>query len=164
MNDFVAIDVETANFEASSICAIGAAKVRGGIITDTFYSLVRPEPDYYSYRCMAVHGLSDADTHSAPCFDSVWHRLEIWAENLPFAAHNASFDRGCICAACRVYRIDPPMPFYCTLQAARAKLPRGIVQSKSLDSLCDFFGITLKQHHNALADAEACAKLAIILL
>ena len=164
MNDFVAIDVETANFEASSICAIGAVKVRDGIVTDSFYSLVKPEPDYYSYKCTAVHGLTQADTEDAPCFDSVWLRLAAWAEGLPFVAHNATFDRGCISAACKVYRIDPPEHFYCTLKAARAKLPKGMLQSKSLDSLCDFFGITLRCHHNALADAEACAKLAIILL
>ena len=52
----------------------------------------------------------------------------------------------------------------CTLAAARRQIPRGMCASKSLDSLCDFFGITLKNHHNALDDAVACAKLGIILL
>lgn len=36
--------------------------------------------------------------------------------------------------------------------------------SKSLDSLCEFFGIPLEHHHNALDDAIAAAKLGIILL
>ena len=53
MNDFIAIDVETANFEPSSICAIGAVKVVDRVIVDSRYSLVRPEPDYYTGRCTA---------------------------------------------------------------------------------------------------------------
>lgn len=48
MDKFIAIDVETANFEPTSICAIGAAKVEDGLVTDTRYSLIRPEPDWYS--------------------------------------------------------------------------------------------------------------------
>ncbi|MBJ2167983.1 MAG: 3'-5' exonuclease [Muribaculaceae bacterium] len=164
MNDFIAIDVETANFEASSICAIGAVKVVDGRIADSFYSLVKPEPEYYCRRCTEVHGLTQADTDNAPCFDTVWRNLQEWAGGLGYVAHNAAFDLRCIRAACRVYRLDAPEYFHCTLKAARAKLPRGICPSKSLDSLCDFFGINLIRHHNALHDAEACAKLAIILL
>ena len=46
MDNFVAIDVETANGEPTSICAIGAVKVTDGVITDRFYELVRPTPNY----------------------------------------------------------------------------------------------------------------------
>lgn len=138
MNDFIAIDVETANFEASSICAIGAVKVLDGRISDSFYSLVKPEPDYYTYRCVAVHGITAQDTADAPCFDSVWRDLSRWAGALPFVAHNAEFDLRCIRAACRVYRLEAPELFHCTLKAARAQVPRGMCASKSLDSLCDF--------------------------
>ncbi len=164
MNSFVAIDVETANFEPSSICAIGAVKVVDGTITDSYYSLVKPEPDYYSWRCVGVHGITQADTEDAPCFDRVWRHIDAWAAGMPYVAHNAAFDHKCISAACRIYRMDAPESFLCTLKAARAQIPRGMCASKSLDSLCDFFGINLRKHHNALADAEACAKLAIILL
>ena len=47
MENFVAIDVETANNHPSSICAIGAVKVVGGVIVERFYELVKPEPEYY---------------------------------------------------------------------------------------------------------------------
>jgi len=164
MNDFVAIDVETANFEPSSICAIGAVKVADGRITDRFYSLVKPEPDYYSRKCVEVHGITATDTDDAPDFATVWNDLTSWAGETEFVAHNAAFDLHCIQQACRVYRIEAPETFLCTLKAARSLVPRGMCASKSLDALCDFFGIPLLRHHNALDDAEACAKLAIILL
>lgn len=164
MTDFIAIDVETANNEASSICAIGAVKVRDGVVADSYYSLVKPEPEYYNYHCVKVHGITEKDTENAPTFDRVWSHISAWGEGLPMVAHNARFDRGCISAACRVYRLDAPGEFHDTLAAARAKVPRSMCGRHSLDALCDFFGINLYQHHNALADAEACAKLATILL
>ena len=46
MRNFVAVDVETANENPSSICAIGAVKVIDGIVTDSRYSLICPEPNY----------------------------------------------------------------------------------------------------------------------
>ena len=76
MDNFIAIDVETANASPASICSIGAVKVRDGVIVDRRYALVRPEPDYYAYFCSKVHGLSDADTWNAPTFGTVWGFVE----------------------------------------------------------------------------------------
>lgn len=164
MDSFVAIDVETANRERTSICSIGAVKVTDGIITDSRYSLVCPEPEWYSRYNTAVHGLTEEDTWDAPNFASVWKELQPWIGDLPLVAHNAPFDYGCIRAACRMYGLDEPEPFQCTLAAARKAIPRGMCPSKSLDMLCEFFGIPLENHHDALSDATACAKLGIILL
>ena len=44
MKEFAAIDFETANSHRSSVCSVGVAIVRNGVITDRFYSLIRPEP------------------------------------------------------------------------------------------------------------------------
>lgn len=167
MTDFVAIDVETANNQPTSICAVGAVKVRGGAIVDTFYRLVKPEPNYYfRYFTENIHGISRADTDDAPVFPEVWRDLEPWVGNLPLVAHNSRFDRGCLRAALRCYGcgdIDGH-PFYCTLSQARRTIPRTLCASFSLPSLADFMGIPFDNHHNALADAEACAKIAMSLL
>ena len=40
MQDFAAIDFETANNERSSVCSVGMVIVRGGEIVDKFYSLM----------------------------------------------------------------------------------------------------------------------------
>lgn len=164
MDNFIAVDVETANNEPSSICAIGAVKVTDGIVTDSRYSLVCPEPNYHSYFCTRVHGLTDKDTWNAPSFGTVWKKWSDWIGDLPLVAHNAPFDSRCIREACRIYGLEGPDEFYDTLEVARRTIPRGMCPSKSLDSLCEFFGIPLINHHCALDDALACAKLAIILL
>lgn len=164
MDRFIAVDVETANYSPSSICSIGAVKVEGGEIVDSRYSLINPEPGHYHWGCVKVHGLTEKDTWDAPSFGTVWKEWQEWLGDYPLIAHNAAFDSKCIREACRIYQLEPPTDFYCTLKAARIKIPKYVLPSKSLDSLCDFFAIDLKNHHNALADAMACAQIGLLLL
>ncbi len=164
MDNFIAIDVETANFSPSSICSIGAVKVCDGLIADSRYSLVNPEPGWFANKCVEVHGITEDMTWNAPSFGCVWADWNDWLSGYTLVAHNAAFDSRCIAEACRIYGLEPPDRFLCTLRAARKSIPRGICPSKSLPALCEFFGIVFNNHHNALADAEACAKLGIILL
>ena len=53
MQDFAAIDFETANFERCSVCSVGVVVVRGGEIVDSFYSLIQPEPKLLSLAMYA---------------------------------------------------------------------------------------------------------------
>ncbi len=165
MDNFVAIDVETANCYPSSICAIGAVKVLDGVIADRFYSLVCPEPNWYNRRFSEeIHGIFPEDTDDCEGFGRVWDRIEPFIGRLPLVAHNKAFDERCIRAAFKVYQMDyPDYPFYCTLQQARRTIPRGVIGSYSLPSVCDFFGIPFSNHHNAAADAEACANIAKVI-
>ena len=163
MNDFAAIDFETANGQPSSVCSVGVVVVRGGEVTDTFYSLIQPEPNYYSWFCQRVHGLSHNDTDKAEVFPAVWHRVEPLIEGLPLVAHNAMFDEGCLRAVMQVYRMDwPEYRFYDTLCVARKKLRE--LPNHQLHTVSEACGFHLENHHHALADAEACAAIALQLL
>lgn len=163
MLDFCAIDFETANSESSSVCSVGIVVVRDGEIVDTFYSLIQPEPNYYNYFCQRVHGLSCQDTDDAPVFPRVWEQIEPLIEGLPLVAHNARFDQGCLKAVFRVYQMDyPDYVFYDTLKASRKAFPDAPNhQLHTISALC---GFDLKNHHHALADAEAAAAIAIKIL
>ncbi len=159
MEDFAAIDFETANSERSSVCSIGIVVVRNGEVVDSFYSLIQPEPNYYTYWCSKVHGLSYADTDDAPVFPYVWRQIEPLIEGLPLVAHNSKFDEGCLRAVFRVYRMDyPDYEFYDTLGASRRTFPW--LENHQLHTVASACGFDLKNHHNALADAEACAWIA----
>lgn len=68
MQDFVAIDFETANGRRSSVCSVGIVIVRDGVIVDRFYSLIQPAPNYYTYWTTEVHGLTRRDTDGQPTF------------------------------------------------------------------------------------------------
>ena len=115
MQDFAAIDFETANNERSSVCSVGVVIVRGGEIVDKFYSLIKPEPEYYNYWCSQVHGLCVEDTENATIFPEVWKKIEPLIEGLPLVAHNKSFDESCLKAVFRIYQMDyPDYDFHCT--------------------------------------------------
>lgn len=166
MDNFVSIDVETANHLPTSICAIGAVKVINGQIVDRYYHLVKPEPNWYIKKFSEeIHGIYPEDTCCQPCFDTIWEQLISFIGDLPLVAHNKAFDERCIRAACQCYGIDfPENEIYCTLNKARRDIPRKICQSYSLPSVCKYLGIEFNNHHHALADAEACAQIAIKIL
>ena len=159
MKDFAAIDFETANSERSSVCSVGVVIVRDGEIVDSFYSLIKPEPDYYNYWCQQVHGLCSRDTDNAPVFPDVWAKIEPMIEGLPLVAHNSPFDEGCLKAVFRTYQMDyPDYEFYDTLCCSRRKLPS--LANHQLQTVAAACGYQLENHHHALADAEACAWIA----
>ncbi|MBR5102921.1 MAG: 3'-5' exonuclease [Muribaculaceae bacterium] len=160
MTDFAAIDFETANYERSSVCSVGVVIVRDGVITDTFYSLIQPEPNYYNYWCRQVHGLCRQDTDSAPVFPKVWAQIEPLIKGLPLVAHNKAFDESCLKAVFKVYQMDyPDYEFLDTLWASRRALPD--LDNHSLDTVAAACGFNMQNHHHALADAEACAHIAM---
>ena len=154
MTDFAAIDFETANCEQTSVCSVGVVTVRGGEVA---------EPDYYIRRFTAIHGLTAADTEHARVFPEVWAEIEPIIEGLPLVAHNKMFDEGCLRAVFRCYGMDyPDYPFFCTLIAAR-RVIRGAPNYR-LNTIAALCGYDLRQHHHALADAEACAAIALKIL
>ena len=45
MKDFAAINFETANQQRTSVCSVGIVIVRDGEIADSYYCLIKPEPE-----------------------------------------------------------------------------------------------------------------------
>lgn len=159
MRDFVAIDFETANKERTSVCSIGVVIVRNGEIVERFYSLIQPEPNYYEYWNTKVHGLTSEDTDNAPVFPFVWSKIADKVKDLPFVAHNKTFDEECLKAVFKCYQMDyPGYNFTCTCEASKRAFPDAY--NHKLDTISALCGYDLRHHHNALADAEACAWIA----
>ncbi len=164
MTDFAAIDFETANEQMCSVCSVGVVVVRGGEIVDRFYSLIHPEPEYFQRFCQRVHGLGPEDTEDAPVFPRVWEQVEPIIDGLTLVAHNAGFDEECLKAAFRVYRMDyPDYVFLDTLAASRRHFGKTLPDHR-LPTVASACGHVLTRHHNALADAEACAWIARVVL
>jgi len=164
MKDFAAIDFETANHQRSSVCSVGLVVVRNGVIADRYYSLIRPLPNYYLPMNTAIHGLNFDDTATAPTFPEVWKVVAARIGELPLVAHNSPFDEGCLRAAFNVYGLPyPEYRFFCTCRASRRVFGRDLPNHK-LHTVSARCGYNLKHHHNALADAEACAWIAMKIL
>ncbi len=164
MRDFVAIDFETANGKRSSVCSVGIAVVRDGEIVDSFYSLIRPTPNYYTEWTTEIHGLTRIDTDNAPRFPEVWAQIEERIAGLPLVAHNRAFDENCLRAVFAEYDMEyPEYEFHCTLLASR-RVFNGQLPNHQLHTVAEACGYCLENHHHALADAEACAAIAVEIL
>lgn len=163
MERFAAIDFETANGQRSSVCSVGIVLVENGEITDSIYSLIRPRPNFYTRWTTAIHGLSSADTLDADDFPVVWEGIAPQLEGMPLVAHNSPFDEGCLKAVHSLYGMSyPDYTFYCTCRLSRRQYPSLV--NHQLHTVSAHCGYNLANHHHALADAEACAKIALKLM
>lgn len=156
-NRFVAIDFETADNGPDSACAIGLVVVEQMRIVDSHYSLLRPPRRKFRYS--GIHGITWDQVVDAPIFSEYWPKIAKVIRGAEFlAAHNAPFDRNVLRACCEAARISPPrLPFRCTVRLAKEtwELP-----SAKLALVCEHLGIEL-DHHHALSDAMACARIVI---
>jgi DNA polymerase III subunit epsilon len=157
INNFVAIDFETADYGPDSACALALVKVFDTQIVSTAHFLIRPPRRRFSFTYL--HGIAWEHVALAPTFGELWPTLVDYFSEVDFvAAHNASFDRGVLMACCRTYRVTPPpLNFLCTVQLSRStwRLP-----SNSLPNVCAYLGIPL-HHHQADSDAAACAQIVL---
>ena len=152
---YVALDFETSGYAAHSACAVGLCRIEDGVVTHSFYSLIRPPSSRVLFT--HVHGLTWPMLKDAPTFTEVWPQLVAFMEGShALLAHNAGFDRRVLHASCQALElVQPQLPFLCTLKGARRSLP---LASRALDSVCGYFGIPL-DHHHAGSDARACAEI-----
>ena len=161
MNDFVAIDFETAKYSRESACSVGLVKYHGGKVTDTFYSLIRPPDLYIRPDFTEIHGLTVEDVKDAPSFADIWDSsVKPFIGSFPMAAHNAEFDMGVLRAVLEWYELPiPELSYFCTCSLARRTWTG--LESYSLTALAGHFGIVY-QAHNALDDAMTCGKLVLM--
>jgi DNA polymerase-3 subunit epsilon len=154
---FVAIDFETADHGADSACAVGLVRAAGGEIVERAHYLIRPprRTFYFTY----LHGITWERVAGEPTFAELWPRIQAHFRGADFlAAHNAGFDRSVLKACCDYAGLAiPDLRFECSMRAARAAW--GLYPTKLTD-VCRRLGISLR-HHDALSDAEACARIII---
>ena len=154
---FAAIDFETADYSADSACALAVVVAEAGEIISQEVRLIRPpRPQVYFTH---IHGLTWQDLKNSPDFETVWNQLSPMLEGCEFiAAHNARFDQKVLYRCCEKAGLKPPAQrFVCTVKAARRTWK---LKSNRLNRVCEFLEIPLN-HHEALSDATACAKIAI---
>jgi DNA polymerase-3 subunit epsilon len=159
--DFTAIDFETANSSSASACSVGLVKVRDGNVVDRAYWLIKPpigHDEFWEWNTR-IHGLVAADVVDALLWTEQLPDLVSFAGGDTLVAHNAGFDMGVISGACvATYVGTPDFAYACSLQVARKTYN---LDSYRLPVAAMAAGFEDFDHHNALADAEACAAIMI---
>lgn len=158
--NFTAIDFETAT--GFHPCSVGIVSVENGIIVDEFVSLIKPPRNEYSPYTIAVHGIYPHHTINAKTFKEVFPEIQKRLQNRVVVAHNESFDRNVLAKSMALNGLDYSLlniglRWECTVKIFKGK---GIKPTK-LSDCCREFNIELN-HHEALSDARACAKLYLL--
>lgn len=150
INNFTAIDFETAQGKRWSICQVGLVRVENGMVKEKFSILVQPPDNMFLPINTQIHGITPDMTKHAPRFDKVWPKLMPFIKNQNVVAHNGfSFDFPCLSQTLNYYGISTPeFTGHCTYK----------IYKENLALLCRKYNIILN-HHDALSDAMACAKL-----
>ena len=68
--NFIAVDVETANPAASSICQIGIATYRNGNLHSNWSSLINPNSHFDSFN-VSLHGINENAVRNSPTWSSL---------------------------------------------------------------------------------------------
>jgi DNA polymerase-3 subunit epsilon len=156
--NFTAIDFETGSGYRNSVCQVGLVKAVNGRFSETYSSLIRPPDNFIRKDFSAIHGIFPQDTEYAPGFAESYQRWKHLVENQTLVAHNMRFDYGCLTACLAEFcGVTAAFKTYCTM-----KIWWGAFENAKLDTCCKENGIELLNHHNALADAEACAELFVL--
>lgn len=161
---FVVFDLETMglNGHEHEIIEIGAIKLKGTRIVDTFSSFVNPKKIIPKKISELTHITQDM-VDNAPTIEDVLPKFLEFAKYAVMVAHNSAFDMGFIRRDAKKYMgIDYKPPVIDTLQMARDLYPD--LKGYNLDRLNKTFKLSLENHHRAIDDAQSTAKLFIMFL
>ncbi|GKS80814.1 exonuclease [Ligilactobacillus pabuli] len=156
--DFIALDFETASPKRHSACSLALTVVRQNQVVDEMYSLIKP-PTEFAPGNVRIHGITARDVANSPTFPELWpHITNFFGPNKLIVAHNAAFDVSVLRKTLGFYQLDiPNFLVLDTLKTSR-QLLKGLPNYK-LNTVCDYLSVSLKHHHNALADSQACAQI-----
>lgn len=159
--NFTAIDFETANRSPASPCAVGMVRVREGEIVDSMSMLFKPPfpNDYFQQSNIGVHGITPEMVLDAPGWEEAIIELLLFAETDTLIAHNAGFDIGVLRASAEAINFDlPNYQYACSLRMSRKTYN---LDSYRLNSVAYAIGHEEFNHHDALADSDACARIVL---
>ncbi len=157
---FVAIDVETANADMSSICQIGLVVFENGVLVSAWDTLVNPEA-YFDQNNISIHGITREDVRTAPTFPEIEQELREILGTKIVACHTP-FDKLAISRDLQKYGFPPlECTWLDTAKVARRAwthlAPNG---GYGLANLKVHLGLQF-QHHVAVEDARAAGEILV---
>ena len=160
MAGYAVVDLETPGLFPGGhdrIVEVGVVLVSpDGEVEDTWETLLNPGRDLGRQD---IHGICAADVLGAPTFPDVAGTLAGLLRGRTFVAHNASFDARFVAARYGWLGYEVPVApetSVCTMRWGSHLIPG---MPRTLAGACAHVGVELRNHHSALADAEAAAGL-----
>jgi DNA polymerase-3 subunit epsilon len=155
--NFVAVDVETANADLSSICQIGIASYENGRLVDGWVSFVNPEDEFDPIN-ISIHGIDERIVKHSPKWMGVLPTVTKRLRNKIVVSHTP-FDRLALTRACErsnVHLCD--CTWLDSARVVRRAWPQFSKSGYGLSNVAAHFGIKY-QEHDALEDARCAAEV-----
>jgi DNA polymerase III epsilon subunit-like protein len=158
--DFVALDVETANADLASVCAVGLVHFRDGQVFRELELLIDPQ-DHFDPMNIAIHGITPDRVVGKPTMKEA---IPAIGSNLAdcVIVHHSLFDRTAFHKAAERFGVETPdVVWLDSLRIARrAWLHYKDVGGYGLANLCQALNIVFR-HHEAAEDARAAGLIVL---
>jgi len=154
MQEFIAIDFETANPKRVSACALGYAKVCSCKIIETNGYLIKPVGGHAPFQSK-IHGIKEEHTFDKPEFGDLFPKIQ-GIFKYPLVAHSL-FDKQVLNALSDHFNLGLSFEYIDSSSVAKAQLPN--LKNCKLKTIVKYFGLPAFKHHDATEDAIACAKI-----
>jgi DNA polymerase-3 subunit epsilon len=161
---YVVVDLETTGGAPGGgrIIEIGACRMLGPRIEETYQSLVRPwtrVPRFIS----TMTSITNEMLLDAPPIEEVLPHFRHFLDDAVLVAHNAQFDSAFLDFEFRrLFGIGLRNPILCTLRLARRLLPS--LRRLGLDAMAEHFGLSTAGRHRGWGDARMAAELLSIFI
>lgn len=155
---YVVFDLETTGFspKVNQIIEIGAVKVVGGEIVDSFSEFVNPKCPI-PYQIEQLTGINEHMVMDAPPIEEILPRFLAFCEGCSMVAHNADFDMSFIEAKSAALGLKAEFTVLDTVALARVLLPH--LGNYKLNNVAKHLGVSLENHHRAVDDATATGEI-----
>ena len=157
-DDFVVFDIETTGFHAKKdkIIEIGAVKIKNGKEVAYFSEFINPEIPI-PFKIEQLTSINDDMVKDAPKLHEILPKFMEFCKGCILVAHNAVFDTGFIKEKATELSLEYDFTVVDTLPLARVLLTD--IAKFTLDNVCKRLNIKLENHHRAVDDAGATAKV-----
>lgn len=156
LNQVTVLDFETTGFKESCAVSLALIRIEDDRIKYAKYFLINPnaEIEYGAYK---VHGISLKDVQDKPNFAQIWPEIAPYISGQIIVAHNSNCDTNVIKKEVKRYGLScKPFKSVCTCKNAKKFIKKEDIENYKLNTVCDYFGIKLSNHHDARDDTDAC--------
>ena len=155
---YTVFDIETTGFSPfnDKIIEIGAVKMKGKEIIDTFSTFVNPEIPIPE-NIVELTSITDFMVQDSETIEKVLPEFLEFCKNTVLVAHNAKFDIGFITQKAKELSLEFQPSSIDTLPLAKILIPD--LKGFGLAKIVKHYDIKLDNHHRAVDDAQATAEI-----
>lgn len=158
LKEYVVVDLEMTGLKPArdKILEIGGTHIKDGVIVKEYHTLVNPGM-IIPKEVTELTGITQEMAEEGVDIQRAMRDFLEFADNFVLVGHNILYDYSFLKQNAVNCNLTLESPVVDTLKLSRKLLPD--LESKTLESVCNYFGIKREQQHRALEDARATGQI-----